>query len=163
MIFDVSRKGEDGWHSRQPIPFKVTTIFFFISLRMSQPEEAFEETAPLASEIPPQYEEESSKCLWQSLRNREISFRVLLGTFLLTYTFVFFILFLVYFINILVDDNKREISEGIPYYFTSISCSILGLVCFIFICVYSRPVVVKVEMGSIPMEDLSRKNDTTKR
>ncbi|EPY51175.1 hypothetical protein SPOG_02352 [Schizosaccharomyces cryophilus OY26] len=157
--------------------------FFFRILRMSQPEENFEETAPLTSDVALNPEEESSRCLWQQLERKKSDLKVCSLFFIVPYSIYFCILFCVYLCNFLstayakygetgtsiygytytLGINERKIIEDIAHFLTLIPCLIFGLACLVLILIYLRRVVVKVEVNSIPMENLSRKGNLTKR
>ncbi|EPY50360.1 hypothetical protein SPOG_01119 [Schizosaccharomyces cryophilus OY26] len=149
---------------------------------MSQPEETFEKTAPIASEIPLNPELTSSSSLWQQLQSKKSTLKILSWIFVILYSIYFFILFFIYLCNYLssayakygetASDKflhpamnmiaKRKTIERIASYFTFIPCLILGLFCLILLSIYFRSLVVKVEGNLIPLEDFSRKGDDKK-
>ncbi|EPY53371.1 hypothetical protein SPOG_03898 [Schizosaccharomyces cryophilus OY26] len=137
-------------HSNSP-PF-----FFRILriLRMSQPEEDFEETAPLTSDVALNPEEDYYRRLWDSLygRNQTLACLWMFPT-------VFYIVVSCAFFAAYAFTNDYD---GFVYA-AVIICSILALFCLITIYIYFRPIVIEYEVDSIPMEDLPRKGDTAKR
>ncbi|EPY49642.1 hypothetical protein SPOG_01523 [Schizosaccharomyces cryophilus OY26] len=129
---------------------------------MSPPEEDFEETAPLTSEIPPQYEEEYNRRLWQSLLKRYNDLESLLRNGFLVLLTINWIPFILYLIWRYSGDVYESVYKGFAY-LTIIPCLILGLACLFSIIGYLQPIVIEFEADSIPMQDLSRKGDTAKR
>ncbi|EPX74858.1 uncharacterized protein SOCG_02339 [Schizosaccharomyces octosporus yFS286] len=127
--------------------------------------ETVEETVPLSSEISLNPEENYNRCLWKRLRERNEGLSITWGCSLYLHSIVVVISSIIYFfhkdeVNYVSTENIRNIGfrDGFAS-FTIFTVSILAFVCFIVIYAYFNPIVVEIEMDSIPMEELPRKDD----
>ncbi|EPX72409.1 uncharacterized protein SOCG_00173 [Schizosaccharomyces octosporus yFS286] len=117
--------------------------------------ETVEETVPLSSEISLNPEENYNRCLWERLRKRNEGLSVFWEKFIRLNSIVMVYSYICYFA---IKDKDTSVRGSFASY-TIIPSSIFALICLLAIYAYFRPIVVDIDVDSIPMEELPRKDD----
>ncbi|EPX72033.1 uncharacterized protein SOCG_03965 [Schizosaccharomyces octosporus yFS286] len=123
---------------------------------MKQSENPSEEVVPLHPGNPlPSADDDSKRRLWRSLRNRANDLEDLLILFATLYAMIVGLTSLGYSVNSMMDGPN----DYTAYYIALIPSIICGLYHLIPVYIYTQPIVVEIEVDSIPMEDLPRTHD----